>query len=106
MCLNNIFPRFNDRTWLIIFFFGLFHGMGFASVMGVLPFRTMNLMKVLLSFNVGVEIGQLVIVAAIFPIIYLLRHWSHYRNVVAIGGSIVIAVIASQWFVERAFALG
>ena len=105
VCLNNIFPRFNDRTWLIIFFFGLFHGMGFASVMGELPFRTVNLVKILLAFNVGVEIGQLAIVAAIFPVIYLMRNWSQYRRVVVIGGSVVIAIVATYWFVERAFGL-
>lgn len=105
VALNNVFPKFNDRTWLIIFFFGLFHGMGFATVMGVLPFRTVNLTQILLSFNVGVELGQLVIVAMIFPVLYMLRNTKLYRPIVLIGGSLVICVIASFWFLERAFAL-
>ncbi len=103
--INNIFPKFNDKAWLIIFFFGLFHGMGFASVMGELPFRTVSLMKILLSFNAGVELGQLAIVVGIFPVIFFLRKTKIYRPVVVVGGSLVICVIAFYWFVERALAL-
>lgn len=103
VCLNNVMPKFDDKTWLVIFFFGLFHGMGFASVMGDLPFRTVNLLKILLSFNVGVEIGQLAIVAAVFPLIYLLRKNSWYHRVVVVGGSVLIGAISLYWFYERAF---
>ena len=103
--LNNIFLKFNDKRWVVIFVFGLFHGMGFASVMGVLPFRTIQLTKVLLAFNIGVELGQIAIVAGIFPVLYLIRRTSWYRPVVVIGGSIVISAIAFWWFIERAFEL-
>lgn len=103
VCLNNIFPKFDDKTWLIIFFFGLFHGMGFASVMGDLPFRTVNLMRILLSFNLGVELGQLAIVVGIFPILYMLRKTSVYRTLIVNGGSIIVGLIALRWFYERAF---
>ncbi|MEM7782117.1 MAG: HupE/UreJ family protein [Planctomycetota bacterium] len=105
VAINNIFPRFNDKRWIVIFFFGLFHGMGFASVMGVLPFRTIHLIKVLLGFNIGVELGQLAIVFGIFPVIYLLRNTKFYRYGVLIGGSFLIGVLAIYWFVERAFGL-
>ena len=103
VCLNNIFTKFNDKTWLVIFFFGLFHGMGFASVMGELPFRTVELTKILLSFNFGVELGQLAIVAAVFPLIYFLRRKAWYRPVVVVGGSLLIGAISLYWFYERAF---
>ncbi|QEG01376.1 HupE / UreJ protein [Stieleria maiorica] len=105
VALNTIRPRFNDKTWLIIFGFGLFHGMGFASVMSELPFRMIHLVKVLIGFNLGVELGQLAIVAVVFPIIFLLRESALYRRVILAGGSVVIGVIASYWFVERALAL-
>ena len=105
VAINTISPRFRDKTWLVIFGFGLFHGMGFASVMSELPFRMLNLVKVLIGFNVGVELGQLAIVAVVFPLIYLIRrHWS-YVPLVLRGGSAVIAAVACFWFVERAFAL-
>ncbi|MEL6109850.1 MAG: HupE/UreJ family protein [Planctomycetota bacterium] len=99
---NTIRPRFNDKTWLIIFGFGLFHGMGFASVMSDLPFRMVHLVKVLIGFNVGVELGQLAIVAVVFPIIYLLRTLRFYQPAVLVGGSSVIGLIACIWFIERA----
>ena len=99
---NTIRPKFNDKTWLIIFGFGLFHGMGFASVMSELPFRMIHLVKVLIGFNVGVELGQLAIVAAVFPIIYCLRSLRLYQPAVLVGGSSVIGLIACIWFVERA----
>lgn len=102
VALNNIFPVFHDRTWIALFAFGLFHGMGFASVMKDLPFRMGDLKTLLLSFNVGVELGQLAIVIAVFPLIFFLRRWTHYQTVVLIGGSVLICVWASIWFYERA----
>ena len=105
VAINNVFPRFNDKAWLVIFLFGLFHGMGFATVMGVLPFRTIALLKPLIGFNVGVELGQLAIVMVIFPLLFLFRKTAWYRPVVLVGGSVVIGLIAVYWFVERAFGL-
>ena len=103
--LNAIFPRFRESNWLIIFFFGLFHGLGFASVMGELEFRIAQLVKVMLAFNVGVEIGQIAIVACAFPVIFLLRKSQVYLPVVLKGGSALICLVASYWFVERAFGI-
>lgn len=105
VAINNLIPRVREGHWLVIFFFGLFHGMGFASVMGELPFRMMNLVKVILAFNIGVELGQLAIVAAVFPIIFLLRRSRVYKPVVLVAGSIAIALISGRWFIERAFDL-
>jgi len=67
-----------------------------------LPFRMGDLKTLLLSFNVGVELGQLAIVIAVFPLIFFLRRWTHYQTVVLIGGSVLICVWASIWFYERA----
>ncbi len=103
--LNVLFPKFRDGSLYIIFFFGLFHGLGFASVMGVLPYRITDLVKVLLGFNVGVEFGQIAIVACVFPIIFLLRKTSIYRPLLLHGGAIVICLIATYWFFERVLAL-
>ena len=105
VALDNLRPRFHHANWLLIFFFGLFHGMGFASVMGELPFRMMHLVQVILAFNIGVELGQVAIIAVAFPILFALRRWRHYNTVVLGGGSIAIGLLALWWFVERAFAL-
>ena len=79
--------------------------MGFASVLGELPFRMLHLVKILLTFNVGVELGQLVIVAGVFPIIFLLRNSKIYQPIIVLLGSLVIGGIGFYWFIERAFAL-
>ena len=105
VAVNAISPKFRDKAWLVIFVFGLFHGMGFASVMSELPFRMMHLVKVLIGFNIGVELGQLAIVFAVFPVIFLLRKTNAYVPVILKGGSAVTAVIACFWFIERALAL-
>ena len=103
--LNIMFPKIREGSLWIIFFFGLFHGMGFASVMGDLPFRVVDLIKVVLAFNVGVELGQVAIVAAVFPLIYLMRNSKAYKPLVLHGGSVCICLVAGYWFVERAFGL-
>ena len=102
VALNNIFPVFHDRTWIVLFTFGLFHGMGFASVMKDLPFRMGDLRELLLSFNIGVELGQLAIVIGVFPVIFFLRKSKLYQPIFLVGGSLVICVIAAWWFYERA----
>jgi len=102
---NNIYPVFRETRWLVIFFFGLFHGLGFASVMGELPFRMVDLVKVVFLFNVGVEIGQIAIVAAVFPLIFFARKQAFYQPAVLAGGSVVVGLLSLWWFVERAFEL-
>ncbi len=101
IAINNIFPTFHDKSWIVLFVFGLFHGLGFASVMQDLPFRMANLTPLLVCFNVGVEIGQIVIVLAVFPIIYWLRKSKFYQPVFLIAGSALMCVIAGKWFIER-----
>ena len=103
--INVLFPKVREGALWIIFFFGLFHGLGFASVMGDLPFRMLDLIWVVLGFNVGVELGQIAIVAAVFPMIFWLRKNRFYTPVILKGGTIALCVVASYWFVERAFAL-
>ncbi len=105
VALNNIYPIFRDGVLGIIFLFGLFHGLGFASVMGELPFRMQDLVWVIVAFNIGVEIGQLAIVAVIVPAMYWMRTTSFYRNLVPLYGSLFLAAIAGYWFAERAFGL-
>ena len=104
VALNNLFPVFNDRKWLLILIFGLFHGLGFATVMAELPFRMVDLVYVMLFFNIGVELGQLAIVAVLLPVLfYLSRYKKIYLKGVLTGGSIIIGLIATAWFIDRAF---
>jgi HupE / UreJ protein len=103
--LNNIRPVFHQRRWMVAFAFGLIHGFGFASVLADLGLPQGALALALLGFNLGVEVGQLAIVAAFLPTAYLLRRSAFYRRVVLLGGSLLIAALAAAWFVERAFEL-
>jgi hypothetical protein len=103
--LNNVWPLFHGRRWLVAFGFGLVHGFGFASVLVDLGLPQGALALALLGFNVGVELGQLAIVAAFLPLAFLLRRSWFYRRVVLLAGSLLIATLALAWFIERAFEL-
>ena len=103
--LNNLFPLFQGRRWLMAFGFGLIHGFGFATVLSELQLPQDALLLALLAFNGGVELGQLAIVAVFLPLAFGLRASRFYRRVVLQGGSWVIAGLAAVWFVERAFSL-
>ena len=59
----------------------------------------------LLGFNVGVELGQLAIVAVALPLAWRMRETRFYRRFVLAGGSLAIAAVAALWFTERAFDL-
>ena len=99
--LNNIYPLTRDRIGWVVFGFGLFHGFGFASVLQHLVANASNLVANLAGFNVGVEIGQVAIVAVVFPICFTLRAHSFYRRFVLRMGSGAIALFAFGWFIER-----
>ena len=102
---NNLWPVVERRRWVVAFGFGLIHGFGFASVLTELGLPKDALVLSLLGFNVGVEIGQLVIVACFLPVAYLLRNTRLYRKGVFVGGSILILLLALVWLAERVFNL-
>jgi hypothetical protein len=102
---NNLIPVVSKRRWLVAFAFGLIHGFGFASVLTELGLPKDALVLSLLGFNIGVEIGQLAIVAVFLPLAYLLRNTALYRKGVFVGGSVLTMLIALLWFAERAFNL-
>jgi hypothetical protein len=104
--LNNVHPVVTRRLWLVAFGFGLVHGFGFASVLAGLALPQGTLLIALLSFNLGVEVGQLALVALFFALIWALRRldvawpcWAAPLPACAIGA------IAAIWFVERAFGV-
>jgi hypothetical protein len=101
VALNNVWPVFHGRCWLVAFVFGLIHGFGFASVLADLGLPTEAL--ALVGFNLGIELGQLAIVAAFLPVAFALRRPLFYRRGGLVGGSLVIAALAAAWFIERAF---
>ncbi|OBV38858.1 HupE/UreJ family protein [Janthinobacterium psychrotolerans] len=98
--LNNLFPLFRGRRPVAAFVFGLIHGFGFASVLRDLGLPQSSLVSSLFGFNVGVEIGQLAIVAVFLPLAWWLRRTWFYRQLFT-WGSLAIALVAAIWLAER-----
>ncbi|MCH9649416.1 MAG: HupE/UreJ family protein [Deltaproteobacteria bacterium] len=99
--VNNFVPVFRGRPWVVAFVLGLIHGFGFAGVLVDLGLPAGALALSLLGFNLGVETGQLAIVAVFLPLAFLLRGTGFYRRGVVGVGSLAIAAIALLWLVER-----
>lgn len=100
--IENIFGRGNLRgRTALIFALGLLHGLGFASVLGDYGIASGRFVPALLGFNIGVEIGQIAVIAMAFAGTgwFIKRSW--YRQVIAVPASLAIAVIGAYWVVER-----
>ncbi|MEM9835082.1 MAG: HupE/UreJ family protein [Bacteroidota bacterium] len=100
---HNIKPFYENETVAIAFIFGLFHGFGFASVLGEVGLKGEFMVLSLLGFNVGVELAQILIICAVFPILYFIRKQKFYIPAILIGGSVILIAIALYWFIERSF---
>jgi len=103
--VNNLRPVLRERRWIAAFVFGLIHGFGFASALLDLGLSAGALGLSLFGFNLGVEIGQLAIVAVFVPTAFVLRSTRIYQRGILLGGSFVVALIAVVWFIERAWDL-
>lgn len=89
---------------VVVFVFGLLHGMGFAGILSEIGISEGYFVTALAAFNIGVELGQLaVILGCLLAVGFWFRGRSWYRVVVTIPASAVIGVIGAYWFVERAF---
>lgn len=100
--LHNITPIFKAKEWIIAFVFGLFHGFGFASVLGEKGLSGDFMVLSLFGFNVGVELGQVLIICLAFPILFLLRPFKIYPKILFYG-SILLIIISLYWGIERGF---
>lgn len=98
--LNNLYPLVTRGLWAVAFGFGLLHGIGFADALTGLGMPTSALLLPLFAFNLGVEAGQLVIVATFLPLAFLARRSAAYRTAGVQFGSIVIAATATLWLLE------
>ena len=101
--LNNLRPVVVDASWRFTFAFGLVHGFGFAGALQELGLQRGELALPLLAFNLGVEAGQLAIVAVAVPLAWAARRWRGYPRWVLGVGSAAVALIAAVWLAERAF---
>lgn len=104
VALENFMIKDTDQRWMIAFVFGLMHGFGFANVLRELGLPAKGLAASLFSFNLGVEMGQIAIVAILFPVIFFLTQ-TRWRKQFVYGFSSIIFILGMVWFIERAFHL-
>jgi hypothetical protein len=102
---NNLHPLFHRRAWMVAFGFGLVHGFGFAHVLLDLNLPPATLALALFSFNAGVELGQLLVVCILMPLIYSWRNSFFYQRVTLTAASCLIILLAAGWMLERIFDL-
>lgn len=101
---NIMTDRLQKWRPIIVFCFGLLHGLGFAGVLGSVGLSSGSFVVGLISFNVGVELGQLAIIALCFLTVGIWfgsKPW--YRRLISIPASVAIAIIALWWVYERVF---
>ena len=101
--MDIVVPVFRGRVWLVVFGFGLFHGFGFASVLGTMGIPGKYMALSLLGFNLGVEIGQIAIIAIAFPILFWMRRIKWYAYPFVQVGAAAFIFVSLYWFIERAF---
>lgn len=104
VAVENIFANGLTR-WrpFVIFGFGLLHGLGFASVLGEFGLPAGQFIPALIAFNIGVELGQLTVIALAFAAVGWMWRKPWYRARIAIPASCVIAAVGAYWCVERVF---
>jgi hypothetical protein len=97
---NFIIKKFNKR-WILTFLFGLIHGFGFAGALHEISLSTDQLPWVLLNFNLGVEMGQVLVILMVFPILAWFRKslWFNSSGIATLNMSLI--VIGSYWFIDR-----
>jgi hypothetical protein len=99
--LDNVWPIFPVRRVVVTFCFGLIHGFGFAGVLRELDLPTARFAWALLQFNLGLEIGQLLIVVAVTALLFALRSRRRYPAWVIGGGSCAAIAVGVIWIIER-----
>lgn len=105
LALENIFYSC-VKPWrmVMVFLFGLVHGMGFASVLSELGIPRYAFLNGLIAFNLGVELGQITIILIMYSLIakpFAQHNW--YRKAIVVPASVMIGIVASYWTIERIF---
>ncbi|MGA0261618.1 MAG: HupE/UreJ family protein [bacterium] len=106
--IENLFTQ-KLQKWraAVVFAFGLLHGLGFASVLFEIGLPRDAFLEGLLAFNIGVELGQLAVIAVAFVVIgFWGRNREWYRPWVIVPGSLAVSVVGGWWFLERTVLAG
>ena len=93
------------KPWrpFIVFGFGLIHGLGFAGVLAELGLPQQHFLTALVTFNIGVELGQLSVIGLAYLVVGWFRSYKWYRPYLSMPASCGIALIAGYWTIERIF---
>lgn len=107
MALENIIGATNfQRRWIVTFLFGLVHGFGFSfALRDTLQFGGKHFVTSLVAFNVGVELGQIIALLAMIPVLYLLFRYAVAESIGCIVISALVAHHAWHWMTERGAVL-
>ena len=97
---NTFFKKTTKWRPLVVFSFGLLHGLGFATLLTEYGLPKDNFISLLLAFNVGVEFGQFAVLLAAFILIRLIYLKTKYKNQLKIPASIMIGCTGLFWFIE------
>lgn len=102
--LENLLKTEQKNRWLVTYIFGLIHGFGFASALQEIGIgKGFDVIEPLLSFNLGVEIGQIAIVLLVLPLLWKLQKLRFFANYFVPFGSGIVVLAGIYWFIERTF---
>lgn len=101
--INIVWPLFRESSWRVAIGFGLIHGFGFASVLSELNLSSSALASSLFTFNLGVEIGQLLVVVLVLPVMILMAMKQATVVFARSFAAIAIVSMGTVWLVERGF---
>lgn len=107
IAVENVFTT-KLHVWrpVIVFLFGLLHGLGFAGVLTDLGLPESEFVTALVTFNIGVEFGQLAVIALAFLTIGWFRHKPWYHSRIVVPASCLIGLVGLYWTVERVLGAG
>lgn len=98
---NALSPRLRASRLALVFAFGLLHGLGFAGVLGELGLPEARRVSALLAFNVGVEVGQLAVIALVLLLLGLWRRLGGRREALVRPASLALGAVGLVWTVQR-----
>ena len=102
--IENIFRQYVKEymRYIIIFFFGLLHGLGFALVLSDIGYQSSKLILNLISFNLGIEAAQIFIILSLYVLLGIkFSNKKYYRYIFQVPVSLFIALVGIYWFFER-----
>ncbi len=100
---NIIFPGYKPYRLVVVFIFGLIHGLGFAGALSGFDLEPSSLLIGLFGFNLGVEFGQLSLLFAAYMFTAQIKNKENYKQWIVLPGSIIIALFGVYWTIERIF---